>query len=392
MVDLSRPDSTVTEIVPEHARDVLNDTRLVNGQLAAAYMHNAHHRLRMYSLLGELVSDVELPTIGALPSMSGNPTDDDFFIAYYSFLFPRQNYRYDFESGTLELFQKTDTNFDASAFVVRQIFYESVDGTKVPMFLVHKRGLTLNGDNPVLLYGYGGFNISRRPAYSTSWVFWLEQGGILALPNLRGGGEFGEEWHRAGMLENKQNVFDDFIAAAEWLVENGYSSPSRIASEGGSNGGLLTAACALQTPDLFGVVLSRVPVVDMLRYHHFTIGSYWIPEYGDPANPEHFDFLYAYSPLHNVREGAHYPAMFITTADTDTRVDPAHAKKFAAVLQERNASDNPILLRVETKAGHGAGKPTTKWIEERADVYAFVMDRLGMEIVPAKAMVEQTPR
>ncbi len=392
MVDLTTPDRTLTEVVPEHARNVLLHVALVNGQLAVVSMHNAYHRLQMYSLLGELQHEVELPSIGAVASMSGNPSDGDFFVAFYSFLTPQQNYRYDFDRGQLELFQKTDTRFDPTGFVSRQIFYESKDGTKIPMFLVHKRGLRLDGDNPVMLYGYGGFASSRRPSYSTTWVFWLEQGGVLALPNLRGGGEFGEEWHRAGMLGNKQNVFDDFIAAAEWLVANGYTSPGRIAIEGGSNGGLLTAACALQRPGLFGTVLSRVPVIDMLRYTEFTIGSYWVPEYGDPQNPEHFKFLYAYSPLHNVRKGAHYPAMIITTADTDTRVHPAHAKKFAAAMQANNASNNPILLRVETKAGHGAGKPTTKWIEERADLYAFTMDRLGMEVVPAKAIVEQTPR
>jgi prolyl oligopeptidase len=390
VVDMTDPKRRLVEIVPEHARDVLNQTAIANSQLALAYMHNAHHTLRMYSLDGEPLHDVELPTLGALAragGLRGTPSGAELFVSFSSFLFPSQSYLFDFDAGELELFEKTHTNFDPSAYVARQVFYESKDGTKVPMFLVHRRGVTLDGDNPVLLYGYGGFNISMMPRFSTTWVFWLEQGGILAMPNLRGGGEFGEEWHRAGMLEKKQNVFDDFIAAAEWLIANGYTSPERLCIEGGSNGGLLTAVCSIQRPDLYGAVLVRVPVTDMLRYQHFTIGSYWIPEYGDPTNEEHFDFLYAYSPLHTPQKGVHYPATLITTADTDTRVEPAHAKKFAAVMQECNASDHPILLRVETRAGHGAGTSTAKWVEERADLFAFVMDRLGMEVVPATGAV-----
>ena len=381
-VDPRSPDALV-EIVPEHASDVISSAQVINGQLAVASLHNAHHLLRLHDLDGTLRQDIALPTLGSISGLSGRPDSPDCFVGFSSFLFPPQSYRIDFAAGTLVLYQKTQTHFDPEPFVTRQIFYESKDGTKVPMFLVHRRGITLDGDNPALLYGYGGFNNSITPTFTTSRAFWLEQGGVLALPSLRGGGEFGDAWHQAGMLEKKQNVFDDFIAAAEWLVAHGYSRPARLAMEGGSNGGLLTAACALQRPDLYGAVLSRVPVTDMLRYTQFTIGSYWVPEYGDPQNEAHFRFLYAYSPVHNVRPGTSYPAMLITTADSDTRVHPAHAKKFAAALQAGNASDNPILLRVDTKAGHGAGKPTGKLIEESADLYSFVMDRLGMPMQAA---------
>ncbi len=386
-VDMNDPKRSLVEVVPQHATDVISITRVVNGQLAVAVMHNAHHRLRLFTLAGQLRQEVEMPMLGAIAGVSGQPDDPDCFVSFASFLFPTQSYRLDFDTGKLVLYQKAEMRFDPEPYVTRQVFYESKDCTKVPMFLVHRRGLALDGNNPVWLSGYGGFNISRTPSFSTSRLFWLEQGGIYAAPCLRGGGEFGQDWHRAGMLQNKQNVFDDFIAAADWLVEQGYTRPGRLASEGRSNGGLLTAVCAVQRPDLFGAVIVGVPVIDMLRYPLFTIGSYWMPEYGDPHDPEHFKFLYAYSPLHNVQPGTRYPAMLITTADSDTRVHPSHAKKFAATVQACNASDNPILLRVETKAGHGAGKPTAKQIEESADQVGFVMDRLGMQILPPTGAV-----
>ncbi|HZM17661.1 MAG TPA: prolyl oligopeptidase family serine peptidase [Candidatus Krumholzibacteria bacterium] len=386
VVDMEAPSREPKTVVPEHVSDVISTSRLVQRQLVVSSMHNAYHRLRIYGLDGALQQEVEMPTLGAVTGVSGRPEDPDCFVGFSSFLFPTQNYRLDLATGKLSLYQKAEMRFDPAPFVTRQVFYESKDGTKVPMFLVHKRGLMLDGNNPVWLTGYGGFNISRTPNFSTSRLFWLEQGGVFALPNLRGGGEFGEEWHKAGMLEKKQNVFDDFIAAAEWLVANDYTRTSRLAIEGGSNGGLLTAACALQRPDLYGAVISRVPVTDMLRYQLWTIGSYWVPEYGDPKNAEHFRFLYAYSPVHNVRPGTKFPPMLITTADTDTRVYPAHAKKFAAAVQACNVSDHPILLRVETKAGHGGGKPTAKQIEENADLYGFAMDRLHMTLAtPAAA-------
>ncbi len=380
VVDMAGDRRPVT-LVPESA-DVLAFATLANGRLFLAYMHNAHHQLFEYGTDGKLHHEVQLPTLGTITGLSGLPHDPDLFAAFVSFLFPSQNYKYNFTTGALDLYQEAAIDFDRNAYVARQIFYESKDGTKVPMFLVHRKGIRLDGNNPVLLYGYGGFNQSMLPSFSTSRLFWLEQGGVWAMPNLRGGGEFGEEWHKAGTLARKQNVFDDFIAAAEWLVQNDYTRPELLAIQGGSNGGLLTAACALQRPDLYGCVISQVPVIDMLRYDQFTIGAYWKPDYGDPHNPADFKALYAYSPAHNVKPGVRYPAMLITTADTDTRVHPMHAKKFAAALQAAQAGDAPILLRVETKAGHGAGKPTSKQIEENADIYSYLIDRLGMHFVP----------
>lgn len=249
------------------------------------------------------------------------------------------------------------------------------------MFIAHKKGLKLDGNNPVWLYGYGGFDVSLTPTFSIPRVVWLENGGVFAIPNLRGGGEYGEEWHKAGMLDKKQNVFDDFISAGEWLIENKYTSKEKLAINGGSNGGLLVGACMVQRPDLFGAVVCSVPVLDMLRYHKFTVGRYWIPEYGNAeSSPEQFKFMYAYSPLHNVKKGVKYPSLLITTADTDDRVVPSHALKFAATIQDLNGSENPMLIRVEKKAGHGAGKPTSKVIEEQSDIFAFLYKSLKVKI------------
>ena len=263
--------------------------------------------------------------------------------------------------------------FDSSGYETEQVFFPSKDGTRVSMFLTHRKNLPLDGDNPVLLYGYGGFDIGLTPSFAVSHLLWIERGGIYVEVNLRGGNEYGEEWHQAGMLEKKQNVFDDFIASAQWLVEKKYTRAERIATMGGSNGGLLVAACLVQRPDLYGAVICQVPVIDMLRYHRFTVGRYWVSEFGNAeGSAEQFAFMYKYSPLHNVKEGVEYPPTLITTADSDDRVVPAHARKFAATLQAAQAGDNPILLRVEMKAGHGAGKPTGKVIEEQSDIYAFL--------------------
>jgi len=279
----------------------------------------------------------------------------------------------------LNIFQEPQIDFDPSGYETHQVFYHSKDGTRIPMFITHKKGLNLDGSNPTLLYGYGGFNVSVRPYFSVSAIVWLERGGVFAVANLRGGGEYGESWHQAGMLDKKQNVFDDFITAAEWLTENKYTNPEKLAIRGGSNGGLLVSACMLQRPELFGAVVCQVPVTDMLRYHKFTIGRYWIPEYGNAeANDEQFNYLYSYSPLHNIKAGIDYPPIFVTSADTDDRVVPAHAKKFVATLQKKATEKNPILLRVETKAGHGGGKPTSKAIEEQADIFAFLLEVLEM--------------
>ena len=301
------------------------------------------------------------------------------FFTFTSFLYPSTSFRYDFESGALRALHAPEIHFDMSQYETNQVFCTSKDSTRVPMFITHRKGLALDGDNPTLLYGYGGFNISIKPRFSVSTLLWLEAGGVYAQANMRGGCEYGEAWHQAGMLDKKQNVFDDFIAAAEWLIAQDYTRPDKLAIRGGSNGGLLVAACMLQRPDLYGAVICQVPVIDMLRYHKFTAGRFWVPEYGNAeAGREQFDYLYAYSPLHNVRAGVEYPPVLITSADTDDRVVPMHSKKFAATLQAEAGGTNPILLRVETKAGHGGGKPTTKIIEGQSDIYAFLFKILDV--------------
>jgi prolyl oligopeptidase len=312
--------------------------------------------------------------------ISGDRADTEMFFAFTSYTYPTTSFRYDFTTDKVEVFRKPDLDFDGSQYETKQVFYNSKDGTKIPMFVTYKKGMKQNGSNPTLLYGYGGFNVSMTPSFSIARLMWLENGGIFAVANLRGGNEYGEEWHQQGVLDRKQNVFDDFIAAAEYLIKEKYTQTKMLAINGGSNGGLLTAACTIQRPDLFGAVVCQVPVIDMLRYHMFTVGRYWVSDYGNAEeNADHFKFMYAYSPLHNVKPGIKCPPMLITSADTDDRVVPAHAKKFAATLQAADAGDNPILLRVETKAGHGAGKPTSKQIEESADIYAFLFKTLNIK-------------
>lgn len=379
-IDLKNPaPENWREILPQQ-KEVIASVSAINGQFVVEFRQDAHNRLKFFRLDGSFDKEIELPTIGSLAGISGKPQDTEMFFNFTSFLYPTTAFRYDFKNGTLSSFHKPEVDFDPSAFETKQVFYSSKDGTKVPMFITHKKGLKLDGNNPTLLYGYGGFNNSVTPTFSVSRVLWMEAGGVYAVANLRGGDEYGEEWHEAGMLEKKQNVFDDFIAAGEWLIQNKYTNSSRLAIQGGSNGGLLVAACLLQRPGLFGAVICQVPVADMLRYHKFTAGRFWTTEYGNAeTNPEHFKFLQAYSPLHNVKEGVAYPPTLITTADTDDRVVPMHSKKFAATLQAADAGKNPILIRVETKAGHGGGKPTAKIIEEQSDIYAFVFKVLGME-------------
>lgn len=366
------------EILPQQS-DPIDYVDFINNQFVVAYLHDVHHQLKIYDTSGSLVRQIPLPTLGTVSGLSGKQEHTEMFFSFTSFLFPSTSYRYDFITDKLTAVHEPEIDFDPSPYETRQVFYHSKDGTSVPMFITHKKGLVLDANNPTLLYGYGGFAITLKPSFSVSRLIWLEQGGIYALANLRGGAEYGEDWHKPGMLDKKQNVFDDFIAAAKWLIDNKYTSPDKLAIIGGSNGGLLTAACMLQQPDLFGAVVCRVPVTDMLRYHKFTVGRYWIPEYGNAeADPNIFEYLYAYSPLHNVKAGTEYPTILVTSADTDDRVVPAHAKKFVATLQAGAACTNPILLRVETKAGHGAGKPTTKRIEELADIYAFLFKTLNM--------------
>jgi len=338
-----------------------------------------HHALKIFTLEGKFVREIPLPTLGAISGISGRREDTEMFFGFTSFLYPYTVFRYDFKDGKLSTLYAPKIDFDASQYETKQVFYPSKDGTRIPMFLTYKKGVSLDGGNPVLLYAYGGFDIRLLPGFSSSRLVWLEHGGVYAVANLRGGGEYGEEWHKAGMLEKKQNVFDDFIAAGEWLVQNKYTNPSRLAITGGSNGGLLVAACMLQRPDLYGAVICQVPVTDMLRYQKHTVGRFWTVEYGNAeASMEQFRYLYAYSPLLNVKPGVAYPATLITTADHDDRVVPAHSMEFAATLQANDAGSNPILVRIETKAGHGGGKPITKQIEETTDVYSFLMYRLGI--------------
>jgi prolyl oligopeptidase len=325
---------------------------------------------------------VEFPGLGTAGGFGGKRTDTETFYTFSSYATPPSIYRYDMITGESKLLRQAKVDFDPSQFEVKQVFYKSKDGTKVPMFITHKKGLKLDGTNPTLLYGYGGFNIPLTPAFSISRVGWMEMGGVFAVANLRGGGEYGEEWHQGGTKLKKQNVFDDFIAAAEWLIDNKYTSSKRLAIQGGSNGGLLVGACETQRPDLFGACLPAVGVMDMLRFHKFTIGWAWVDDYGSSDDPEQFKALLAYSPLHNIKPGACYPPTLITTADHDDRVVPAHSFKFAATIQAAQSCHNPILIRIETKAGHGAGKPTAKLIEEAADVSSFLVKTLGVDFKP----------
>ncbi|WP_078547842.1 prolyl oligopeptidase family serine peptidase [Litchfieldia alkalitelluris] len=359
------------EVIPEQEY-VLDRIKYVNEKFVGVFLKDAHNIIQVFNKDGYFEKEISTPFIGSLTELSVNKENGELFFGITSFLHPTSVYQYQLATGKLSVFAETDLSFDVSNYETTQIFFPSKDGTKVPMFLTHKKGLKLDGQNPVLLYGYGGFNVSLTPSFNPAVLRWLEKGGVYAVANLRGGSEYGEDWHKAGMLGNKQNVFDDFIAAGEWLVDNKYTSKTKLSIMGGSNGGLLVAACMIQRPDLFGAVICRVPVIDMLRYHKFTIGRYWIPEYGNAENPEHFPFLYAYSPLHNVQEGETYPSILIATADSDDRVVPAHAKKFTATLKEKADSNSTIILRLESKAGHGLGKPTSKLIDEWVDFYSFL--------------------
>jgi prolyl oligopeptidase len=370
------PRPRVAEVVPEKADKKLNSATIAGGHLVMAYLRNASDILEYVSLAGGATGGIEQP-IGSITGLSGSPSDPELFYGYTSFTTPPTVYRQIFAraggtAGESQPFASAAPKIDPTAYETRQVWYPSKDGTKVSMFLVHRKGLTLDGNRRVLLYGYGGFNINMTPGYDPSNFVWLDRGGVYAVANLRGGGEYGERWHQAGMFEKKQNVFDDFIAAAEWLIASKYTTARRLAIEGGSNGGLLVGAAMVQRPELFGAVICRVPVADMLRYHLFTVGRFWISEYGSADDPKQFPYLLAYSPYHNVEDGVSFPATLITTADTDDRVAPGMAKKFAARLQAATAGPAPILIRVETKAGHGAGKPVSKVIEEDADIFAFL--------------------
>ncbi|MBF2036595.1 MAG: S9 family peptidase [Leptolyngbyaceae cyanobacterium T60_A2020_046] len=381
-IDLGQPDRTAwRELIPESA-DTLQGVSVLNHQFVANYLKDARSQIKIFDLHGQFIREVELPGLGSAGGFDGKREDTETFYSFTSFTTPPTLYRYDCTTGTSTRYRQPQVNFNPDDYTTTQVFYTSKDGTRVPMFLTHKKGITLNGQNPTLLYGYGGFSISLTPSFSVSTVVWLELGGVYAVPNLRGGGEYGEDWHLAGTKLNKQNVFDDCIAAAEWLIAQGYTSPKKLAIMGGSNGGLLVGACMTQRPDLFAAALPAVGVMDMLRFNQFTIGWAWESDYGSPQNEAEFQALYAYSPLHNLTPGTAYPATLITTADHDDRVVPAHSFKFAAALQAAHAGDAPVLIRIETKAGHGAGKPTTKLIEEASDRWAFLVETLGIAIVP----------
>ncbi|MEL6930559.1 MAG: prolyl oligopeptidase family serine peptidase [Cyanobacteria bacterium J06600_6] len=377
-IALSQPDKTNwQEIIPE-AEETLESVGILNNQFVLDYLQDARSQIKIYDLDGNFIREVELPGIGSAGGFGGKRHDQETFYTFTSYTAPATIYRYDMNTGVSQLFRQPQVDFNADDYQTQQVFYPSKDGTKIPMFITHKKGIELDGNNPTYLYAYGGFNISLTPSFSVSNLVWLEMGGIYVVANLRGGGEYGEAWHQAGMKDQKQNVFDDFIAAGEWLIEQKYTSKNKLAIAGGSNGGLLVGACMTQRPDLFAAAIPAVGVLDMLRFHKFTIGWAWCSEYGSPDNETDFKTLYAYSPLHNLKEGTNYPATMITTADHDDRVVPAHSFKFAAALQAAHQGDNPVLIRIETKAGHGAGKPTSKIIEEAADKWGFLMANLGM--------------
>jgi prolyl oligopeptidase len=367
-------------LIPEDSSDVLQSAVLCGGKIVCSYLHNASSALRVFGLDGKLIREVALPEIGTVGMVQGKPADALAFFSFSSFLRPTTIYSLDMNTLEPKIFKAPKLDFNPDAFTTEQVWYFSKDSTRVPMFITRKKNIALDGQNPTLLYGYGGFNIPVTPGFSASRAALLENNGIYVVANIRGGGEFGEKWHKAGTKCQKQNVFDDFIAAAEYLVEKQYTSPPRLAIEGGSNGGLLVGACMTQRPDLFGVCFPRVGVLDMLRYHQFTIGYAWAVDYGRSDNAEEFPCLIKYSPLHNVTETA-YPSTMITTADHDDRVVPAHSFKFAATLQQYQQGEKPVLIRIETSAGHGAGKPTSKLLEEAADMLAFMLYQMKVPVV-----------
>jgi prolyl oligopeptidase len=379
-IDTQHPERSNWKTIVPQGKDKLNAANVVNNLFVLAYLQDAKTEVRVHDLQGKFLRNVDLPGIGTAEGFAGKRKDKETFYAFTSFIVPTSIYRYDLETGKSSVFRQPKVDFDPIQYETEQVFYTSKDGTRIPMFLTHKKGLKKDGQNPVLLYAYGGFNISLTPAFSVPNLVWLEMGGVYAQPNLRGGGEYGEEWHQAGTKLKKQNVFDDFISAGEWLIANHYTTPARLAIRGGSNGGLLVGACLTQRPDLFGATLPQVGVMDMLRFHKFTIGWAWTSDYGSSDDPEIFKALYAYSPLHNLKPGTKYPATLVTTADHDDRVVPGHSFKFAATLQADQAGPAPVLIRIETKAGHGAGKPISKQIEEISDSWAFLARNLNMDV------------
>lgn len=377
-VEALTKDRVWKDVVPE-SEDTMTGINLLNNQFVVNYLRHASTQIKIYGLDGKHVRDVELPGIGSAGGFGGRRGDSETFYTFSSYNSPPTIYRYDMKTGASVQFRQAKVDIVPSNYEVRQEFFTSKDGTRVPMFIVHKKGLKLDGTNPTILHGYGGFNISQTPGFSVSRIVWMDMGGVFVEVNLRGGGEYGKAWHEAGTKLKKQNVFDDFIGAGEWLIANKYTSPKKLAIQGGSNGGLLVGAVLNQRPDLFGAALPAVGVMDMLRFTQFTVGRAWTSDYGSPDNPEEFKAIYAYSPLHNVKPGTKYPATMVTTADHDDRVFPAHSFKYTAAMQAAQTGNAPILIRIETKAGHGGGKPTAKIIEEQADIYGFLMKNLEMK-------------
>jgi prolyl oligopeptidase len=373
-IDTKHPDKAHwRELIPQ-AAETLQNASEVNHSFIAEYLQDAHSVVRLFDLKGKATGSIELPGLGSASGFSGRTRDTETFYTFSSYTAPPTVFRYDLKTRTASVFRAPKVAFDPALYETRQVFYSSKDGTRVPMFVTAKKGVAQNGANPAILYGYGGFNISLQPAFSPALIAWLDLGGVYAVANLRGGGEYGREWHEAGMKLHKQNVFDDFIAAAEYLIKEKYTSPQQLAIRGASNGGLLVAAAELQRPDLFAAAIPQVGVLDMLRFRDFTIGKAWESDYGSVDNADEFKAMYAYSPLHNIKKGVDYPATMIITGDHDDRVFPAHSFKFAATMQAADPHGKPVLIRIETRAGHGQGKPTTKQIDEVADVYAFILD------------------
>ena len=366
-------------VIPEE-KEKLQNVTTAGGKLFASYLKDASTQMKQFDYSGKFEYEVKFPVVGTASGFSADKKETTLLYSFTSFIYPTTIFKYDIAKGTSEIYRKSEAKFNSENFITKQVFYTSTDGTKVPMFITHKKGLKLDGTNPTLLYAYGGFNISLTPSFSESNIAFIENGGIYCVASLRGGGEYGEEWHKGGMLNNKQNVFDDFITAAEYLISEKYTSSERLAIRGGSNGGLLVGAVMTQRPELFKVAIPQVGVLDMLRFHKFTVGWGWVVEYGSSANEKDFDNLIKYSPLHNLKPNVCYPATLITTADHDDRVVPAHSFKFAAELQKVQSCDNPTLIRIDSNAGHGAGKPTSKVIAEAADMWSFIFYNMGIKI------------
>ena len=379
MVDLKNPEQDKWKTVIPEGKSPMTGFSLVGGKLFVTYLDNVASQIRMFEPTGKHIRDIALPSIGTANGVFGKWDSDEAFFTFNSFARPTTIYRYQVSNAKQDVWARINVPVKGDDIEVKQVWYESKDKTRVPMFLIHKKGIKLDGNRPTLLYGYGGFNVNMTPSFSARAAFWAESGGVFAVPNLRGGGEFGENWHRAGMLDKKQNVFDDFISAAEWLIKNKYTSTSKLAISGGSNGGLLVGAAMTQRPDLYQAVVCSVPLLDMVRYHQFLVARFWVPEYGSSEDPQQFKYIHAYSPYHRVKPGTKYPAVMFVTGDADTRVDPLHARKMTALMQAATASDRPVLLHYDTKAGHSGGLPVNKVIDDLTDEMSFLFWQLGVQ-------------